>query len=475
MKIVFHHFSLHVSGKTLIEETNLTIDHFVQWAITGESGSGKTLLAKAIAKKLFFRGRIEFFNEKNELFEPNIVLIDQQHRFRNKSHVEDFYYQQRFNAADAEDTLTVEEELSTLLANDTKHWIEIFQLTPLLKKPIIQLSNGENKRLQLTKALSQQPDLIILDNPFIGMDAEGRKTLNKMLNQITENGTKIILITSPHTLPSCINKVSRLHQGNITDVAVGHSHEETENTFPVQLPSSILDAFKINNGLSFEFAVKMKDVCITYNNHQILQHINWEVRRGERWCIKGHNGSGKSTLVSLITADNPQAYANEIHLFDRKKGSGESIWEIKKNIGFVSPELHLFFDKGFTAFEAIASGMFDTIGLFKKLNSSQEEMILVWMDVLKILEWKDRYLHQLSLGQQRLIMLARALVKMPPLLVLDEPCQGLDEKQTIYFKNIIDSICTHSDVTLIYISHFTQDIPNSIRHYMELGKGKIIV
>ncbi|NBO58028.1 MAG: ATP-binding cassette domain-containing protein [Chitinophagia bacterium] len=222
-----------------------------------------------------------------------------------------------------------------------------------------------------------------------------------------------------------------------------------------------------------EFAVRMNNVSISYNGKQILDKIDWKVRKGERWSISGHNGAGKSTLVSLITADNPQAFANEIFIFDKKKGSGESIWDIKRNIGFVSPEMHLYFDKSFTAFETIASGLFDTIGLFRKLNSEQVDLITTWMKGLDIEHIKDRYLHQLSLGQQRIVMLARALVKCPPLLILDEPCQGLDNEQVNFFKQLIDVIADETDMTLIYISHFNEDIPSCVSKQLHLENGMI--
>jgi molybdate transport system ATP-binding protein len=177
--------------------------------------------------------------------------------------------------------------------------------------------------------------------------------------------------------------------------------------------------------------------------------------------------------LSLITADNPQAFANKIWLFDKKKGSGESIWDIKKKIGHVSPELHLFFEKGIEVKEAVASGLFDTIGLFKQISNAEEIVVESWMEVTGINHFKSKRLHQLSLGEQRLVMLTRALVKSPPLLILDEPCQGLDEDQAQLFKEIIDEICLQQNITLIYVSHYNDDIPKSINHFLHLENGQI--
>jgi molybdate transport system ATP-binding protein len=215
----------------------------------------------------------------------------------------------------------------------------------------------------------------------------------------------------------------------------------------------------------------MEYVNICYGEKIILQDINWEVKRTECWSVSGPNGAGKSTLLSLVTADNPQAYANKIILFDKQRGSGESIWDIKRRIGFVSPELHLYFEQSASCFEVIASGLFDTIGLFRRLSEEQEQKVLLWINLLQLESFQNRPIYQLSTGQQRMALLARALVKNPPLLILDEPCQGLDDAQTTYFRQLINELCRAFATTLIYVSHYNKDIPECISHFMQLRNG----
>jgi molybdate transport system ATP-binding protein len=215
----------------------------------------------------------------------------------------------------------------------------------------------------------------------------------------------------------------------------------------------------------------MVNTTVRYGDTTILDGINWEVKKGEKWNVSGPNGAGKSTILSLITADNPQAYANEIWLFDKRRGSGESIWDIKKKIGFVSPELHQYFDFSASSFEVIASGLFDTIGLFRGLTVEQEESVLLWMPLLGLSELRTKRLSQLSTGQQRMVLLARALIKNPPVLILDEPCQGLDDEQAGYFKNLIDRLCGAFNTTLIYVSHYRQELPDCINKFLQLKNG----
>jgi molybdate transport system ATP-binding protein len=478
MEINIREVRIMLGGKTLLDNINLTLAHDEQWAISGPSGSGKSTLAKAIAGKIFHRGTIRFDNTEQQELKPTILLIEQQHHFKNRSNVQQFYYQQRFNSSDAEDTLTVAEQFDDTDQKLNEYWINFFNITPIIDKPLIQLSNGENKRLQLAKAMIQSPSLLILDNPFVGLDKAGRSTLQEGLNKIVQAGTKIILFADPEDFPTSITHVAMIKEGKIIFAGPKNNQPIVDESSEIdaKMPSALaLNKSYATSSLEFNHAVKMSNVNIAYNRKEILSGFNWEVKKGERWCVTGPNGAGKSTLLSLITADNPQAYANDIYLFDRKRGTGESIWDIKKNIGYVSPELHLFFELGITCQEAVASGLFDTIGLFRKPGPMETSTVLEWMDILGIIAIKEKRLNQLSLGEQRLVMLTRALVKSPPLLILDEPCQGLDSQQTARFKNTIDMICGSTSTTLIYVSHYSQDIPSCITHHLQLEAGKKVV
>ena len=478
MEINIKEVKIMLGGKILLDNINLSMAHEEQWAITGPSGSGKTTLGKAIAGKIFHRGIISFDTAEKQEINPKILLIEQQHQFKNRSNVQQFYYQQRFNSSDAEDTLTVAEQFDDTDQQLNEYWINFFNIRPIIDKPLIQLSNGENKRLQLAKAMIQSPSLLILDNPFVGLDKAGRSTLQEGLNKIVQAGTKIILFASPEDLPPCITHVAVIKEGKIIFAGPKNNQPALAESSDVDaiIPSpTALQKCYTTSGLAFRCAVEMINVNIAYHGKVILSSFNWQVKKGERWCVTGPNGAGKSTLLSLISADNPQAYANEIFLFDRKRGTGESIWDIKKNIGYVSPELHLFFDLGVTCQEAVASGLFDTIGLFRKPGPTETNIVLEWIDILGISAIKDKRLNQLSLGEQRLVMLTRALVKSPPMLILDEPCQGLDAQQTARFKKTIDLICGSTSTTLIYVSHYSQDIPSCITHHLKLEAGKKVV
>ena len=463
--------SVSIQSKIIFQDVSFEILENRHYAIVGSSGSGKTILLKCLAGQSFYKGTIEI------LPGASIVFVEQQHHFKNLSNTSSFYYQQRFNSMDAEDAMTVHEYFQQQGHNkEDNSIISELGLKDLWNKRLIQLSNGENKRVQLSLALLQNPTILLLDNPFLGLDFNARETLSRILETAAKNEVSIIIVTNPQLIPGFITDVVEAKEAGKFQLVDRKDYVVEHASFipKIEIDKRLLEELISGDDEEFEAAVKMENVHVRYGENIILNEINWEVKKGERWSLSGSNGAGKSTLLSLINADNPQAYANEIYLFDKRRGRGESIWDIKKRIGYVSPELHLYFDSSVTAFDVVASGLFDTIGLFRVLNDEQRHTVQQWLQLLHLEEVANKLLVHLSLGKQRLVLLARALVKNPPLLILDEPAQGLDEEQTAFFKNVIEQICVHSNKTLIYVTHLKEEVPFCVNRFMQLEKGRVV-
>jgi molybdate transport system ATP-binding protein len=225
--------------------------------------------------------------------------------------------------------------------------------------------------------------------------------------------------------------------------------------------------------VAFNTLVKLEDVTIRYGERVILDRLNWEIKPGERWALLGPNGAGKSTVISLLNGDNPQAYSQRITLFDRRRGTGESIWDIKRRIGYVSPELVQYFPGQPTCLQAVASGFTDTLGA-GRATAAQLATARAWLGVLHLAEYAAQPLRQVPASVQRLCLVARALVKNPPLLLLDEPGQGLDGTQQPYFRAVLETICAASPVALVYVSHYAEDIPRSVTQVLRLGEMRAV-
>jgi len=470
--------TVQLSGKPVLNNVSFNIEKGECLAIIGPSASGKSTLIKNIAQYYYLNGTVIFHSENKK--SPRIITIGQQHHFKNLSNTSTFYYQQRFNSSDSEDALMINDVLESLSDDDEKiqETLRIIGISHIRYIRLIQLSNGEHKRFQLAKAILQNADWLLLDSPYTGLDGAARKLLNAIIEQLIAKGIHILLVTSFSDIPEFITHVALLENGELKnkisrdDFIKKNNLNKTKNKLQF-LDSTLESIAPIYNNDEFSVAIKMVNTNVIYNDKKILDNINWKVNKGECWSVSGNNGSGKSTLLSLVTGDNPQAFANEIYLFDRKKGSGESIWDIKKRIGYVSPELHHYFESGCSCFEIVASGLFDTIGLFKALSEKQKEIVSEWMSILQINKLVKRLFKQLSNGEQRLVLLARALVKNPPLLILDEPCQGLDSEVSAWFILLINDICIRLKKTLIYVSHYEEEIPPCVTYNLKLEQGKI--
>jgi len=468
--------TVQLSGKTVLNNVSFKIDHRECLAIIGPSGSGKSTLIKTLAGNYFAGGIVNFKIENGKA--PRIAVISQQHHFKNLSNTSTFYYQQRFNSCDTDDALMVNDVLEKLSGDEKiiQETLQMLGIGYIRYTRLIQLSNGEHKRFQLARAILQNANWLLLDSPYTGLDIAARTLLNGIIDNLVAKGTHILLVTSYADMPTCVTHVALLEDGRLKEKVSRNSFKrpvKEKNNLRLLNSKPLESITPVYNHAEFSVAIKMVDTNIIYNGRKILDNINWKVNKGECWNVSGHNGSGKSTLLSLITGDNPQAFANEIYLFDRKKGSGESIWDIKQKIGYVSPELHHYFDAACSCFEVVASGLFDTIGLFKKLNERQKLIVKEWMSLLHLEQFANRLFKQLSNGEQRLVLLARALVKNPPLLILDEPCQGLDQDVGAWFNTLINEVCISMKKTLVYVSHYEEEIPPCVTYTLKLEQGRI--
>ena len=375
-----------------------------------------------------------------------------------------YYLQQRWNQHDIdEETPTVAQSLerSFLLSGpDTaerrqlqRHLYSLMGMEPLSDKIVIALSSGELRKMQLVKTLMANPRTLILDNPFIGLDIEARTMLSEQLQQLRQQGmTLYLLVARPNEIPAFADEVR------------GERLEVRGERLPAQTDISHTSHL---SPLTSEI-VLLRDVTIRYGNRTILDRLSWTIRQGEHWALQGRNGSGKSTLLSLICADNPQSYACDITLFGHQRGSGESIWDIKRRIGYVSPELHRSYQRNLPALSIVASGLKDTVGLYARATDEDKQQCLKWMQRFGIEQLAQRAFTQLSSGEQRLILVCRAFVKNPDLLILDEPMHGLDMPRQQLVKDIINDYCSDPQKTLIMVTHYNEELPSCINRHLTL-------
>ncbi len=460
-------------AKTVFDGLDWSVSKGENWAISGESGSGKTCLLKALAGKIEHGGTVEI-NFAETSAPKEALYVENWYKFVNLEGDRNFYYQQRYNYHAEHDTLTVFAELEKF---GGERGLDIAKLEPILagfgfekcrQTQLIELSSGEHKKLQLVRALWLKPQILLLDDPYTGLDAKSRAALNDILDSEAADGTTVIIVTNDTELPKSVNKFAKISDGKILPT------DRPESVCAAEIVHKPVPAFlKASPEIPSQVFIQARNVSVKYGEKTILDNVSWTVRAGEKWLLQGHNGSGKSTLLSLVCGDNPQAYGNDIELFGKPRGSGESIWDIKKKMGIISPEMHWYFDQNATVWNSVASGLLDTMGWFLDVSFSDAQKIDQTLEFFDLKADRDTLLTSLPLGKQRLALLARTVVKNPPLLILDEPCQGLDAAQRNRFNAAIDDLGEYGK-TIIYVGHYETRLPKCLNHKLELEKGRVL-
>jgi molybdate transport system ATP-binding protein len=496
------------NGQTLFAETDWTVYADQQWAIVGPTGAGKSMLVKALKGKLPLSGGSLDYHF--DAIQPapagpatparrGILEVSAGGARELLAGWTGSFHQARWHSMTEGEAPGVDRYLDPQT---------IFQRTPyevretdtdwgavirrrdallaqlgaksLLDRSLSQLSNGEFRKIRIIRALMQSPGLLILESPFSGLDHGSRKTLAGILEELPASwGTRIMVVeTCLEELPRGITHLLCVAGNRVVLKGERKSVErrpELRRLLSAQETGSSLN-LPATGGQPEEDGpplIEMHRVTVCYGKTRILSDISWTVRPGEHWLVLGPNGAGKSSLLSLVLADNPQAYANDIRLFGVRRGSGESIWEIKRRIGWVAPELERAWIRGWTVRQVVCSGFFDSIGLYRRPADEEREEAGRWIEMLGLAHLSERSFSSLSCGEKRMLLIARALVKRPRLLILDEPVTGLDRLQKKRVLDLLDRLSGSQAAQLIYVSHRMEEIPECATHALLLDNGRI--
>lgn len=440
------------------------------WAIMGGSGSGKSALAAALtgAGELT-SGTLEGIVQNAGVvsLESQAALIERE-RLRDDSDITDKVSQG-----------TPAREMLEEVCKDTEllaKLIRLFRLEALLDRGFRKLSSGETRKLLFTRALTSKPDMLIVDGPFEGLDAQTVPLVSDILKQVSTDVPTLLVVNRLDELPDFITHIALLEKGYLKTTAETNDQAAMDliskllhlKTSDIRIPGA--DPGEPTPPLNpADPLVNIRDASVRYTNNLVFDHLDWRIEAGQHWQLTGPNGSGKTSLLNLITGDHPQCYNNDIFIFGYQRGSGESIWDIKQHIGYVSSALHWDYRVSINCKNVIISGFYDSIGLYTKATDIQLEIAMQWLKILGFEDRAGQAFNQFSYGDQRLLLIARAMVKHPHLLILDEPCFGLDDMNRQLVLALIEKICAGSESTVIYVNHHAQDRIEGIENYLALS------
>ncbi len=462
--------TVRVRERHILAGTSWLLREGEQWAVLGPNGSGKSSLVRALAGLTPTSAGTVDVALPGGRDAIGYVSFELQERLVRR---EDDRCS--FGAAGVDGGLTARELLFEGAPRaDAARMAAFFAVEAILERPVRVLSTGEMRRLLVARALALLPRLLILDEPFDGLDVASRAALRQRLGSLARDGVQMVLVT--HRAEEILDEITHavlLREGRVE--ALGRREEVlTEEALrrlyarPGESAAAELAACGRKAGSS-EPLVEMRGVTVRYGSTVVLSGLDWVMRRGENWGILGPNGAGKTTLLALIYGDNLQAYSNDVRLFGRRRGTGESLWEIRRRIGIVSAALQIGYRRPLSVREVIESGFFDSIGLYRRPTDAQSAAADGWMRRLGLLQLADRPFDRLSYGERRMSLIARAMVKSPEILILDEPCEGLDPANRRAVLALVDRIGFESDASILYVSHIEDELPRCLTHALRLG------
>jgi len=367
----------------------------------------------------------------------------------------------------------------------------------LLDRGLKRLSTGECRRALLARALASKPGLIVAIDPYEGLDTATRSRLHAMLDALAAAsvaGVKaapaLLIVDRFEHLPAAVNRIVELVAGAIvfagsrteyetqlsSRASASHVSGRATPVIPEMAAGALPAASRQHPGYgSMEPLVELRNVTVSWSGRAVLDGISWTVRRGEHWLVRGPNGSGKTTLLELITGDNPQAYREDVRVFGQRRGSGGTVWELKSRLGIVSYRLHLeyrYLDQS-SLEDVLVSGLRDSIGLYASASDGERALAGAWLALAGFQGRGLERFERLSFGEQRALLVARAAIKAPELLVLDEPCHGLDEEQRRFVMSLLSAIAARGESTMLHVTHDPDEVQSFEQHILELRPGSI--
>jgi len=470
-----------------------------QWAVMGPNGSGKSYLAALLAGEAPLCGVRLAFGDGVEDRVAMATFAQQQDQ------AADGWLQARWHSLDSDDALSVRAFLSYEGVNEInpfevrdneaaarrafarllRNVAKIFSLQPLFDRRMAQLSNGEMRRVLLSRALLKAPKLLVLDDPFAGLDPAMRARLQAALERLANEGLSMVLmVRHEDEIPSCVThlltlralriagqrRLTRTQRRTTSASVAAHGDVRPSDAVAVGVKSRGEGAASRAVKGPNEPVVELHGVTVRYGRRTVLDKLDWTVRAGERWLVTGPNGSGKTTLLSLVTGDNPAAYANDVRVFGRAREPGESLWPIRRRIGQVSPEIQCYFDGDKTCLDAVLSGRVNAEGGVMRATPLARETARDWLRELGLAGVEKVPFGALSSGCQRLVLLARAMLPQPDLLLLDEPCLNLDTASRRLVLEVLERLLrSRRDEAVICVVHRADDVPRGFTQVLQLG------
>lgn len=462
----FEHLTVAAPGGPNLHLADWTLLRDERWVVLGGNGSGKSTLARLLCDEL--RPASGTLRDRPESVHW-LSLENQQALYERELYRDDTDLTDHIDPGTAVSALM--EEITPWSARHDELVVTLGMKT-LLDRGYRLLSSGEGRKVMLARAVLEQPDLLLLDEPYEGLDPKARHDLEQALGQLAEQGQWLmLLINQRQDIPDWASHLALLDRGRLVLNGAANtvqSHPDWQAALAFTRADALTlpprqSAFQLPDWPGDKPLVDLQQGKVEYATGVQFNGLNWQLMAGEHTQIIGPNGCGKSTLLSLVSGDHPQCYANHLTVFGYRRGRGETIWDIKKHLGLVSGALHRDYRVAGNVITAVVSGLTDSIGVYSSTGAEEAHLAHQWLELLGLDHRARDAFRSLSTGEQRLVLIARALIKQPPLLILDEPTQGLDDVNRFRVLAAMESILDTGPTTLLFVSHREDEHPALIK------------
>ncbi|ALO47046.1 hypothetical protein PS2015_2412 [Pseudohongiella spirulinae] len=471
-----------ISARHQLVVDSFKVEPGQHWCLFGGNGAGKSLLASLFSGRLMLaRSRIQYATGFDPLHDIQVVSFEEQQRLWQSETRHDV---SEFSESASDPGTTVAKLVTGRDTDDclAGEFLQRLDIKNLADRGIRFLSSGQIRRAMIAKALYQKPKLLILDDPLASIDRQSAESIREILNQYVQADNAMILlarrqqdILTSATHIAVMDSLKLISSGEryvVEQLAAFRHIVNRQALVPENLPAldeRLPGVMNYRRADRTQALIKLDSVTAQYGSKVVFRNFSWQMDWGDHVLIEGPNGSGKSTLLGLINGDNHMAYGQAVTVFGQRRGSGESVWDIKQRFGVVSNELHNRYIKGWRVLDVVVSGFFDTMGLYENTTAIQQESARQWLQAFGLVGQGSCWYHELSFGQQRMVLLARAMVKWPLILILDEPGVGLDDYYSDFLMAILEKIVHSGRTHIIYVSHTFDETPQFINKRLSMS------
>ncbi|HEY3517554.1 MAG TPA: ATP-binding cassette domain-containing protein [Gammaproteobacteria bacterium] len=475
--VTLDHVDVDLAGAPVLRDVTWRLARGEHWGVVGANGSGKSTLLGLIAGTIWpapERGtrRYDFgAGEETDAIRARdqIVLVGHE--------LQDRYARREWNFTVLDVVLSgiyrTDVPRRRPAAGQRERALDVLRrlgVADLATRRFLELSRGEQRRVLIARGVAFTPSVLLLDEPASGLDARARVELDAMLALVARECTLVCAAHLPYDLPAFVDRYLRIEHGRVESV-----ERRAGERAPTRLDTAAPTATATTGALQGAAAARVPLIELTHADawlagRRVLHDVTWRLMPGEHWLVTGENGAGKSSFLRVLHGQLRPALGGSVTW--PALGNPRDVWQLRRQVAWVAPELQAAYRYPSTVRACIASGFTSSVGATRRPTSEEARRIEELLDELELRSLADRLLSTLSYGQARRALLGRLLANRPRVLLLDEPWEGLDAPMAELLSSTLERVAADG-TQLVCASHLATH-RSHFTHELTLAEGRVV-